>query len=207
MRIGIVGTGYIGATAARLFVRAGHEVAVSNSRDGAGLEDLVGELGDRAHAASVEDAARFGDVVLVSIPFGRYTELPAASFDGKIVIDTGNYYPDRDGRFAKLDDGESTSSELVAAHLRGARLVKAFNTIYYVHLAEQGDASLPVEKRRAVFVAGDDEDAKRVVSGLVEEIGFAAVDTGSLRDGGALQQPGTAIYNRDVTAEEARALL
>jgi predicted dinucleotide-binding enzyme len=207
MKIGIVGTGYIGSNAARLFVRAGHDVVLSNSRGGAGLDELVAELGSRACAASVADAARFGDVVLVSIPLGRYEELPAAAFDGKIVVDTGNYYPDRDGRFARLDSGETTSSEMVAEHLSGARVVKAFNTIYYVDLAKQGDTSRPVEDRRAIFVAGDDAEAKSVVSRLIEEIGFAAVDTGSLRDGGARQQPGTPVYNRDVTAREARRLL
>lgn len=207
MKIGIIGSGNIGATAARLFARAGHEVAVSNSRGGAGLEALVGELGGGARATGVEEAARFGEVVLVAIPFGRYETLPAEAFGGKIVIDAGNYYPERDGRFARLDDGETTSSELVAAHLKGARLVKAFNTIWFEHLAKQGDAGLPVEDRRAIFIAGDDEEAKRTVARLVEEVGFAAVDTGSLREGGRRQQVGAPVYNRELTAREAAGVL
>ncbi|HEX8557050.1 MAG TPA: NAD(P)-binding domain-containing protein [Pyrinomonadaceae bacterium] len=207
MKIGIIGSGNIGATAARLFARAGHEVAVSNSRGGAGLEALVGELGGSARATGAEEAARFGEVVLIAIPFGKYETLPAEAFAGKVVIDAGNYYPQRDGQFAELDGGETTSSELAAARLRGARLVKAFNTIWFEHLARQGDAGLPVEDRRAIFVAGDDDEAKRTVARLVEQIGFAAVDTGSLREGGRRQQVGAAVYNKELTAREAAVVL
>jgi predicted dinucleotide-binding enzyme len=207
MKIGIIGTGNIGGTAARLFVRAGHEVAVSNSRGPETLTGLVSELGDRAQALTVDEAARFGDVVLVAIPLGKYRELPAAAFYGKVVIDAGNYYPSRDGQIGELDNGETTSSEMVSEHLKGARLVKGFNTIYYLHLADQGDAALPLDKRRAIFIAGDDSEAKEVVAKLIEEIGFAAVDTGFLRDGGKRQQPGSPIYNQTLTAEEAEAVL
>ncbi|MET0647499.1 MAG: NAD(P)-binding domain-containing protein [Pyrinomonadaceae bacterium] len=207
MKIGIIGSGNIGATAARLFTRAGHEVALSNSRGGAGLEALVGELGGGARATGVEEAARFGEVVLVAVPFGRYEALPAEAFEGKVVIDAGNYYPQRDGNFAELDGGETTSSELLASHLKGARLVKGFNTIWFEHLAKQGDASLGTGERRAIFIAGDDEEAKRLVTRLVEEIGFAAVDTGPLGSGGRRQQVGTAVYNKELTAREAAEVL
>ena len=207
MKIGIVGSGNIGATAARLFAGAGHEVAVSNSRGGAGLESLVAELGGKGRAAGIEDAARFGEVVLVAVPFGKYETLPAAAFEGKVVIDANNYYPQRDGRFARLDGGETTSSELLASHLRGARLVKAFNTIWFEHLRQQGNTGLPVEERRAIFIAGDDEEAKRTVARLIEEIGFAAVDTGALGEGGRRQQVGTPIYNKELNAREAAEVL
>lgn len=207
MKIGIIGSGNIGATAARLFARAGHEVTLSNSRGGAGLESLVAELGGRARATGVEEAARFGEVVLVAVPFGKYEALPAAAFDGKVVIDANNYYPQRDGNFAQLDGGETTSSELLASHLKGARLVKGFNTIWFEHLAQQGDARLPKGDRRAIFIAGDDEEAKREVARLVEEIGFAAVDTGSLREGGRQQQVGSPVYNKELTARAAAAVL
>ena len=207
MKIGIIGSGNIGANAARLFVRAGHEVALSNSRGGQGLEDLVGELGDGAHATTIGDAAKFGEVVLIAIPFGKFSALPADAFKGKVTIDAGNYYPDRDGKFAELDKDENTSSELMASHLKEARLVKGFNTIYFKHLATQGDANRPLEDRRAIFIAGDDSKAKEIVARLIEEIGFAAVDTGFLHEGGHSQQPGTAVYNKDVTAKEAAALL
>jgi 8-hydroxy-5-deazaflavin:NADPH oxidoreductase len=207
MKIGIIGSGNIGATAARLFIRAGHEVALSNSRGGQGLEDLVGELGSKAHATTIEDAARFGDVILIAIPFGKFSTLPADAFKGKVVIDTGNYYPERDGKFAELDKDETTSSEMMSSHLKEARLVKGFNTIYFKHLATQGDTSRPLEERRAIFIAGDDSEAKEIVARLIEEIGFAAVDSGFLHEGGRTQQPGTAVYNKDVTATEAAALL
>ncbi len=207
MKIGIVGSGSIGANAARLFVRAGHEVALSNSRGGQGLEALVEELGDRSHATTIEDAAKFGEVVLIAIPFDKYRTLPQDAFKGKVVIDAGNYYPERDGKFPELDRDETTSSEMMASHLKEARLVKGFNTIYFKHLASQGDTSLPLEERRAIFIAGDDTKAKEIVARLVEEIGFAAVDTGFLHEGGRSQQPGTAVYNKEVTAKEAAALL
>ena len=207
MKIGIVGSGSIGANAARLFVRAGHEVALSNSRGGQGLEALVEELGDRSHATTIEDAAKFGEVVLIAIPFVKYRTLPQDAFKGKVVIDAGNYYPEHDGKFPELDRDETTSSEMMASHLKEARLVKGFNTIYFKHLASKGDTSLPLEERRAIFIAGDDTKAKEIVARLIEEIGFAAVDTGFLHEGGRSQQPGTAVYNKDVTAKEAAALL
>ncbi len=207
MKIGIIGSGSIGATAARLFVRAGHEVALSNSRGGKGLGELVADLGAKAKAATIEEAAYFGEVVLIAIPFGKYKTLPSGAFKGKVVIDAGNYYPERDGRFAELDSDETTSSELMSSHLREARLVKGFNTIYFKHLATQGDSGRPLEERRAIFIAGDDSEAKEIVARLIEEVGFAAVDTGFLHEGGRSQQPGTAVYNKELTASEAGALL
>src|SRR2546430_1221267 len=207
MKIGIIGSGNIGASLAQLFVRAGHEVALSNSRGGQGLEALVAELGGKAKAATIEEAVRFGEVVLVAIPFGKFRTLPAHAFDGKVVIDTGNYYPQRDGKFAELENEETTSSELLASHLKGARLVKGFNTIWSEHLATQGDTGAAVEKRRAIFIAGDDSEAKEIVARLIKEIGFAAVDTGFLHEGGRSQQPGTAVYNKELTPKDAAALL
>lgn len=208
MKIGIIGAGHIGANAARLFVEAGHEIAVANSRGPETLTDLIAELGEqRAQAVTIEEAARFGAVVFVSIPFGRYKELPAEAFDGKIVIDSNNYYPDRDGSFGELDDDETTSSEMLAEHLKGARIVKGFNTIWFEHLKTQGRKDLPTGERRAIFIAGNDEEAKEIVTKLIEDIGFAAVDTGDLTDGGRAQQPGSAIYNRNLTAAEANAIL
>ena len=205
MKIGIIGAGNIGANAARLFVRAGHEVSLANSRGAETLTKLASEIG--ATAMNLEDAARFGEVVLIAIPFGKYETLPAEVFQNKITIDANNYYPDRDGQYAEIDDGKTTSSEMLKAHLKAARIIKAFNTIWFEHLKTQGDASLPIEERRAIFIAGDDAEAKKIVSDLIEEIGFAPVDTGGLRDGGLTQSPGTAIYNRNLTASEAQAIL
>jgi predicted dinucleotide-binding enzyme len=207
MKIGIVGAGNIGANAAKLIIKAGHQIAIANSRGAETLIDLVAELGENAQAVSIEEAAKFGEIVFISIPFGKYMTLPADAFDGKIVVDSNNYYPDRDGNFAELDDNKTTSSEMLAEHLRGARIVKGFNTIWFEHLRTQGDLNLSTEERRAIFIAGDDAEAKKTVARLIEEIGFAAVDTGNLRDGGATQEPETAIYNRNLTAGEAQAIL
>src|SRR5689334_19870258 len=202
MKIGIIGAGNIGATAARLFVGAGHEIAISNSRGPDSLRTLVADLGPSANAMSVNDAARFGEIILLAVPWRSPEALPAPEFlKGKIVIDAMNpYRPD----FTSEDLGDSTSSEETAKRLPGARLVKAFNTIYYQHLASRGRTGLPVDQRHAIFVAGDDEDAKQVVKRLIEEIGFAPVDTGSLRDGGRKQQPGSPIYNKPMTGREAK---
>jgi 8-hydroxy-5-deazaflavin:NADPH oxidoreductase len=207
MKIGIIGAGHIGGNAAKLFAKAGHEIAIANSRRPETLADLVAGIGEKANAATVEEAARFGEIVFVSIPLGRFKELPADAFAGKIVIDSNKYYPERDGEIAELDSGEATSSELLAAHLQGAKIVKGFNTIWFEHLKTQGNTDLPREERRAIFIAGDDDEAKKTVAKLIEEIGFAAVDTGKLHDGGMSQQPDTAIYNRNLTAREAEAIL
>ena len=207
MKIGIIGAGNIGGSAAKLFAKAGHEIAIANSRSPETLTDLVNEIGNGAKAVTVDEAAKFGEIVFVSIPLGKINELPASGFDGKIVIDSNNYYPGRDGQIAELDSDEKTSSELLAEHLKGAKIVKAFNTIWFEHLKTLGNVDLPLEQRRVIFVAGDDAEAKKVVTNLIEEIGFAAYDTGSLREGGQNQQPNTAIYNQNITLSEAPAIL
>jgi 8-hydroxy-5-deazaflavin:NADPH oxidoreductase len=193
MLIGIIGSGKIGATAARLFVDAGHEVAIANSRGPESLAEFVGELGESAQAATVDEAAEFGEVVLVAVSFGRHRELPAAALAGKIVIDANNYYPGRDGTFAELDDDSTTSSELLAAHLPEATVIKALNTMRWEVLRDRGNPDAG-DERLVLFVAGDDHAAKHKVSGLIEEIGFAPVDTGNLAEGGRRQQPGAPIY-------------
>jgi len=207
MKIGVIGAGHIGSNAARLFVKAGNEVAIANSRGPQTLEPLVEELGDNAEAVTVEEARDFGDIVFISIPLGRISELPTNGWENKIVIDTNNYYPDRDGNIAKLDSGSTTSSEMLLQHIPGARLVKGFNTIWFEHLRSQGNTDLPLDQRRAIFIAGDDSDAKAAVARLIEDIGYAAVDTGFLREGGLSQQPGTAIYNKELTAAEAAKVM
>jgi predicted dinucleotide-binding enzyme len=200
MKIGIIGAGMIGATSARLFADAGHDVAVSNSRGPATLKALIDEIGSRARALTVDDAARFGDVVLLAVPWRKPGALPSAdTVAGKVVIDAMNPYSEGGG----LEDlAGLTSSEHTRQRLPGARLVKAFNTIWYRHLAANGRKDLPVAKRHAIFVSGDDEAAKQVVKQLIEAIGFGPVDLGSLAEGGRRQQPGSAIYNRPMTVEE-----
>jgi predicted dinucleotide-binding enzyme len=202
MKIGIIGAGMIGATAARLFANAGHDVAISNSRGPATLQALAAEIGPRAQAMNVDRAARFGDVVLLAVPWRKPEALPSPdAVAGKIVIDAMNPYAEGGGM---EDLAGLTSSEHTRRRLPGARLVKAFNTIYFKHLAANGRKDLPVGERHAVFVASDDAEAKQVVKTLIEDIGFGPVDTGALVDGGRRQQPDAAIYNRPMTADEAR---
>jgi predicted dinucleotide-binding enzyme len=182
MRIGLIGAGNIGTTLAHLAVDHGHEVVVSNSRGPQTLTDLVAELGDSARAGSAEEAAAAGDVVVVTIPLKNYTQVPVDELAGKTVIDTNNYYPQRDGQIAALDDGAATVSGLLQAHLPGSHVVKAFNNIKAADLASQGTPHGSAG-RRALPVAGDDAEAKKVVSELVEEFGFDAVDAGPLEEG------------------------
>lgn len=207
MKIGVIGSGHIGGTAAGLFIKAGHEVVMASARGPEALQGIVSKLGGKTRAATVDEVAQATDVILVAIPLLAYKTLPEGAFAGKIVIDAMNYYPSRDGRIPELDSGELTSSELVGKYLRGSRVVKAFNTIWSEHLKAQGDTSLPAEKRRVIFLAGDDEEAKRVVARLIEEIGFGPFDTGDLKVGGALQQPGSPIYNKDVTQTQGAELV
>jgi predicted dinucleotide-binding enzyme len=205
MNIGIIGAGNIGGAAARLFVDAEHDVVISNSRGPDTLRALVAALGPNARAATPGEAARFGDVVLVAIPFKDYPSLPAGDLRGKVVIDAMNYYPNRDGHYADLDSNKTASSEMLAAYLAGARVVKAFNTIWSEHLKSKGNKGVPVAQRRAIFISGDDADAKGIVSKLIEDIGFGPSDMGSLHDS-RHQQPDTAVYNREVTVAEAREI-
>ena len=207
MKIGIIGAGNIGSTVAKLFVDAGHQIAISNSRGPETLDKLASELGDNAEASTVENAIDFGDVVLISIPLKNHTDLPADGWENKIVIDSNNYYPDRDGQIADLDSGKTTSSELLEKHLPGARIVKGFNTIWSEHLKTVGNKTLPLDERRAIFIAGDDSGAKEIVAKLIESIGFAAVDTGFLAEGGRSQQPGSPIYNKELSGKEAAKAL
>src|SRR5262245_7036035 len=138
MNIGIIGAGRLGGTLARLWVERGHQVAIANSRGPETLTGLVAKLGPGARALTSADAAEFGDVIVVSVPLGHYREIPVRGTAGKPVIDTNNYYPQRDGHISALDDGSTTSSELLQRHLPGAKVVKAFNQIRWTSLGEDG---------------------------------------------------------------------
>ena len=203
MKIGVIGSGNIGATLARHFARAGHQVGLSNSRGPASLAGLVESIGPNARATTAEEAAKFGEVVVLAVPWRKPEAWPAPEWvAGKIVIDAMNPYS-AEGEV--MDLGDRTSSEDVARRLPGARLVKAFNTMYYYTLATEARA--PGKERLVLFVAGDDAEAKAVVSKLIDEIGFAPIDTGALREGGRKQQPGSPIYNKSMTAAQAREAL
>jgi 8-hydroxy-5-deazaflavin:NADPH oxidoreductase len=205
LKIGIIGSGHIGGTLARLFTQAGHQVVVSNSRGPSSLTAFAQDLGPDACPGTVDEASAFGDVVVVAIPLGQYQTVPAKQLAGKIVVDAMNYYPNRDGEMRELDG--LTSSELLARHLPGARVVKAFNTMLAPVLATAGQPGTPLDDRLALLLAGDDSAAKAVVSQLIEDIGFTPFDTGSLRDGGRRQQPGTPAYTQRLTAKEVRQAL
>lgn len=201
MNIGIIGAGHIGATVAELFAKAGHSVSISNSSGGDPLTSVVEKLGPDVHQATDEEVVKFGEVILIAIPWPRRHELPDAQlFENKITIDSMN-----DVSQGSDDPGASTSSELLSQQIPGARLVKGFNTLYFETLRTgsrpQGSDQL------VLFIAGDDSEAKGVVARLIEEIGFAAVDTGFLHEGGRLQQPGSPIFNVPMTVEEARTRL
>lgn len=190
--IGLIGAGHIGGTLARTAVAAGYAVVVSNSRGPHTLVDLVTELGDSARAGTVEEAATDGDVVVVTIPLGAYRDVPVEPLAGKVVLDTTNYYPQRDGRIAVLDDGTTTSSELLAAHLPTSRVVKAFNHIPSADLGSQGtEPGSP--GRRALAIAGDDDAAKTLAAAFIDRLGFDVVDAGPLAEGRRIQ-PGTPGY-------------
>ncbi len=203
MRIAIVGTGHIGSTLARHFVDVGHSVVLSNSRGPDSLSELVNELGPGATAAAVRDAVRLGDLVVVSVPLKNYRDVPSEGIGDKVVIDTMNYYPDRDGTFAALESGETGSSEMLAAHLGSGRVVKVFNTIVWDRLRDGGKPAASPD-RIALPVSGDDAEAKAIVGELVSAIGFEPVDVGSLAEAGRKQQPGGPLYSADLSPAELR---
>jgi predicted dinucleotide-binding enzyme len=206
MKIGIIGTGNIGGTLARHLARLGHDVSIANSRGPETLERLAAETG--ATAVTVPEAARAGDVVIVSIPEKNIMSLPPGLFAGTsdrvVVVDTGNYYPrQRDGRIEAIESG-TPESRWVAQQL-GRPVVKAFNNIYADHLRNLGKPA-DTPGRIALPIAGDDARAKAVVLRLIDEIGFDGVDAGGL-DESWRQQPGTPVYGADFDAAGVRRAL
>jgi hypothetical protein len=190
--LGLIGSGQIGSTVARLAVAAGYDVVLSNSRAPSTLDGLVAELGPRARAASGADAATAGDLVLVSVPVRAYPALPPAALAGKTVLDTGNYGTARDGQIAALDEHSLTHSEYLAQFLPGARVVKAFNNIFYKHLLNLARPAGAAD-RSYLPISGDDATAKGDVAAFLDSIGYGVVDDGTLADSWR-QQPGTPVY-------------
>ncbi|GLW07163.1 NADP oxidoreductase [Microtetraspora sp. NBRC 13810] len=197
--LGLIGSGFIGGTLARIAVKAGLDVVLSNSRGPETLSGLVAELGPRARAGTPAQAAEAGDWVVVTVPLKAYREVPREGLAGKTVLDTNNYYPDRDGRFPELDAKETTSSELLQRHLEDAHVVKAFNNIYFEHLA-----ALPrpagAADRTALPIAGDDDAAKARAVELLGLLGFDAVDAGPLAESWRFE-PGTPVYGKPYAAK------
>jgi 8-hydroxy-5-deazaflavin:NADPH oxidoreductase len=203
MRIGIIGAGRIGGNAAKLFAKAGHELLVSFARDQARLESLAAEIGGRA--GSPREAAEFGEVVMLSAPWRLLDDVlaQAGPLDGRIVIDTTNQY----GRDGWEDLGGRTAAQVNAARMPGARYTKAFNTLTSGFQAEAAGRTGP--DRVVMFLCGDDEDAKRIVAGLIDDAGFTPVDMGGTADAAPMEAPRRpgAVYGEEVHEQEARAFV
>lgn len=200
--IGLIGAGHIGSQVARLAIASGYDVVISNSRGPETLSELVRELGPRAKAATPVEAAQAGDIVVVTVPLKHYRQVPVAPLAGKVVIDTNNYYPQRDGHIPELDDESTTTAELLQAHLPTSKVVKGFNHIYAAELTTHGlPAGAP--NRRALVIAGDDAAAKATVTRLLDQFGFDTVDAGPLAEGWRIQRD-TPGYGPRRNAEELR---
>jgi 8-hydroxy-5-deazaflavin:NADPH oxidoreductase len=205
VKIGIIGAGMIGGTLARRLVALGHDVAIANSRGPDTIRDLAADAGGTA--VTVAEAARHGEIVIVTIPERAVADLPKDLFAGVpadvVVVDTGNYYPSRDGSIPAIEEGQPESA-WVAGHL-GRPVIKAFNNIYFQSLLEKGTPQGTMG-RIALPVAGDPPDARAKVLRLVDELGFDPVDAGSLEESWR-QQPGTPCYTRDLDAPRLQEAL
>ncbi len=200
--IGLIGAGHIGSQLARLAVANGYNVVISNSRGPETLASLIAELGPHSRAATPAEAAAAGDLVVVTIPLKSYKTVPAEPLAGKVVIDTNNYYPDRDGHIPELDSESTTTSELLQAHLPKSKVVKAFNHIYASQLTTDGRPA-GTKNRRALVIAGDDPGAKQTVTKLLDQFGYDTVDAGPLKEGWRIQRD-TPGYGPRRNAEELR---
>ena len=193
--IGLIGSGHIGSQLARLAVAHGYDVVLSNSRGPETLQGLVDELGKHARAATAAGAAAAGDIVVVTTPLAAEATLPVDELAGKIVIDTNNYYPQRDGHIPELDDESTTVAERLQKVLPTSHVVKAFNHIGAAELTSQ---ALPASDpdRRALIVAGDDAGARERVAALIDQFGFDAIDIGELAEGWRAQRDTPAYVKR-----------
>jgi len=197
--IGFIGAGRIGSQLARLAVRHGYDVVLANSRGPESLAPLIEELGPSARSATAEEAAEAGDLVVVSLPVRAIGDVPAAPLAGKAVIDTGNYYPQRDGVIAELEDESLTVAELLQRHAPRSHVVKAFNHITAPDLtADASPAATP--GRRALTVAGNDDTARARVAAFIDDIGFDVVDLGPLAEGWRVQRD-TPVYGVRLDAD------
>lgn len=190
MKIGIIGAGFVGRSIAKLALQAGHDVMLSNSRGPQTLFSLRPMIG--CQVGSADEAAEFGEVVVIAVPLSAINALPVAGIKNKHVIDAVNYYPQRDGDIAELDSGQTTTSELLARNLPTARITKAFNAIPMTQLESDGLAA-GAENRRALPLAGDDQEGKAIAAALYDAFGFDALDVGPLSEGWRFER-GTPAY-------------
>ncbi len=203
--IGIIGAGNIGSQLARKAVQNGYDVVISNSREPATLDGLIRELGPNAQAATPRDAATAGDFAVVTIPLRNLDQVPVEPLASKVVIDTNNYYPQRDGQIAELDSESATTSGLLQVHLPTSTVVKGFNHIMADDIATDGLAA-GEPNRRALAVASDDAGARELLTNLYDQFGFDAVDVGSLEDSWRVERDQPAYVVRQ-NADELRANL
>ncbi len=203
--IGIIGAGHIGSQVAYAAIGAGYDVVIANSRGPETLGSLVADLGPRARAATAEEAAAAGDFALVAVPLRAYADVPVDDLAGKVVLDANNYYPQRDGEIAALEDESTTTSELLQAHLPASRVVKAFNHIYSSQITSAATAA-GTPGRRALAVFGDDADARGFAARFLDELGFDAVDGGPLAESWRIQRD-TPGYGAELDAAGLRAAL
>jgi predicted dinucleotide-binding enzyme len=203
--IGIIGAGHIGSQVARKAVELGYDVVISNSRGPETLAALVAELGPRAKAATAAEAAAVGDFAVVTVPLKSYRYIPAEPLAGKIVIDTNNYYWERDGRFPALDNGEATTSGLLQEHLPESKVAKGFNHIMAKQITSDG-TSPGTENRRALATASDYPEASELVTKLYDEFGFDTVNIGPLSDSWRVERDRPAYVVRQNAAELAENL-
>jgi len=203
--IGFIGSGHIGSQVARKAIESGYDVVMSNSRGPDTLADLITELGPSARAATPSEAAAAADIAVVTVPLKNYRQVPVAELAGKIVIDTNNYYFERDGRIPELDEKRATVSGLLQEHLPTSKVVKAFNHINAGDIPKDGTpAGTP--GRRALAVYGDDAESKAVVAGLQDQFGFDTVDAGPLSESWRIERD-TPGYGVPQNADELRANL
>ncbi|GAA4306997.1 NADPH-dependent F420 reductase [Klenkia terrae] len=206
--IGIIGAGLIGSQLARISTDAGYDVVISNSRGPETLADLVAEIEARdtrqgaISAATAAEAGAAGEVVVVTVPLKNLADVPVEPLAGKTVIDTNNYYPERDGHIAELDEESTTTAEMAQRHLPTSKVVKAFNHIYSEHLtSKRSESGTP--HRRALVIAGDDADAKAWVADYIDRIGFDTYDVGPLAEGWRIQRD-TPGYGPEYDVEQLR---
>ena len=203
--IGLIGSGNIGQAIARQAIAHGHHVVMSNSRGPETLADLVADLGSSASAGTAVEAATAADIAVVTVPFKNYLNVPVEPLAGKVVIDTNNYYFERDGHYADIDNGHATVSGLLAAHLPTSKVVKAFNMIQALAIGTDAKPA-GTSGRRALPIAGDDADAKKTVAALIDEFGFDVVDAGPLAEGRRFDRDQRA-YGAPLTSDELTAAL
>ena len=206
--IGIIGAGHIGSQVARKAVQLGYDVVISNSRGPETLSELIAELGPHARAATAAEAAAAGDFAVVSVPLKSIGAVPVEPLAGKIVLDTNNYYWERDGRIAALDNGEATTSGLLQQRLPAAKVAKAFNHIMARQIATDGTpAGTP--NRRALATASDFPEASELVTRIYDEFGFDTVNIGPLSESWRVERDRPAYVVRqnaaELTANLARA--